>query len=278
MLSKFFWYYTKACGNARTDTFRDRHRASLRSVRPAPGRAPATAQFVRPISPNVTLRCVFRGEQLAHNDLLQKTRLQSLAPSRAGCQEAVATLVVVLPRHKQSNKKEKIMSTNNQPLPRPVLGLAVVASGIVSIAGIAVADTAQAAQHIVMANAIPQAGLVLVDTHLTTGRHRPGANYNRRNATTAAETDIRLTTFSRDDPHRSPSMTSNRVMVATNSARGASALPPPRRTASSLPPARGPAKPTGNRGLPPPRKTNQRPRPITIDDIKPKPPYLQCQV
>lgn len=36
-----------------------------------------------------------------------------------------------------------------------------------------------------------------------------------------------------------------------------------------MPPSRGTAKPTGDRGLPPPRKANQRPRPITANDVKP---------
>ncbi|MGI9402575.1 MAG: hypothetical protein ACR2O0_15065 [Rhizobiaceae bacterium] len=60
----------------------------------------------------------------------------------------------------------------------------------------------------------------------------------------------------------------------TNS--GNTAAPPSRRraTSSALPPAGGVAKPTGDRGLPPPRRTSQRPRPITEGDVRP--PVISC--
>lgn len=85
----------------------------------------------------------------------------------------------------------------------------------------------------------------------------------------ATSTSGTLTSTRPSSPYR-PGQWGGNALNLTNKALPAacgkattSALPPARRPATSLPPARGSSLLTGERGLPPPRKSNQRPRPIT---------------
>lgn len=168
------------------------------------------------------------------------------------------------------------MSTTYQSLRRPALGVVAVASGFVSFAGLAVADTARSAQPTALTTAQPQAGLILVGQQLSAEQRRPAP------ITIDDVQPRRPQPITIDDvtPRRPQPITIDDIkprILAGNGPRNASALPPPRRPAASLPPARRPAKPTGDRGLPPPRKPSQRPRPITADDIKPKPPFCNSK-